>query len=339
MKVAPVAQGSGVPGQSLDTAGVSVDRKAAAKAAFLGETTVQPSDTYVDPQIAKAQENIRKLKMRTNASTNRHDPGMQAEPLETETTLEAQSGISDASVETEVAPEVTKPLSPQFAALARQKRALQVKEGEIRQREEALKNRETQGDGGEVLNRLKTNPLGVLQEAGVTYDQLTEAILSNGSGNSEIQSLKAEINALKEGVNKTFTDRDVQAEKQVLAEMRRDVDKVAAQGDEYELIRETQSQAEVIDLIHRTYKKTGEILDTREAMGLVEEELLLEGEKIARIKKIQGRLTPAEEVVEALQTQRQQPRQMRTLTNRDGAKAPLTARERAIAAFHGTTKR
>jgi hypothetical protein len=185
------------------------------------------------------------------------------------------------------------------------------------------------------MARLKAEPLSVLQEAGVTYDQLTEAILANQSGiTPEILALKAEVKALKEGVDTKLTDRDTQVEQAVLAEMRRDVDRLSQEGDDYEMVRETRSQPDVVELIHRTWKETGEVLDVSEAMRLVEEDLINESLKIAKIKKVQSKLMPA-----TAPAQQQQPKAMKTLTNRDTAIPPLSRRARAIAAFNGTLKK
>lgn len=340
MKISPVAQGSGVPGQNL-TADIgrtaSPDKMARAKAIARGENpiTVSESDTPVDPQVKRAQESIRKIKMKTNASPDRFNP--LAEPIQepSEDPQTPESAISDPSAQVNEA-EDTKPLSPQFAALAKQRRALQVKERELAEREKALQA-QPQSGSDDLVARLKSEPLRVLQEHGVTYDQLTDAILSNQNvHNPEIQELKAEIKALKEGVDKSLSDRDAQAEQAVLAEMRREAVLLAKSGDTYEMVRETNSVPDVIQLIHRTYKQTGEVLDVSEAMQLVEDELINESLKIAKIKKVQSKLSPQPE---PQQIQQQQPRQMRTLTNRDSARTPMSRRERAIAAMTGTLKK
>ncbi len=168
---------------------------------------------------------------------------------------------------------------------------------------------------------------------GVTYEQLTEAII-NGQGSAEINELKAEINALKGDVDKKLTDRDVQAKQQVLAEMKRDAEQLVADGDEFELIRETRTVPEVMRLIEKTYDETGEVLEVQEACQLVEDELFKRQQKLTNLKKMQGLYKPAEQPV----AQRAQP-MMRTLTNKDTASIPLGRKERALGAFNGTLKR
>lgn len=331
MKISPIAASAAPQSQpAVQQGGVAPDRRAAAINAALGAGKLAPSDSNMDPQVLRAQENMRKVKLKTNFSTDR----IETPEVFQETTESAQSenGIPDESSEAEAVIEETKPLSPQFAALARQKRALQVKEREIAQREAALANSQGTTPGGYQAADIKADPLGVLQAAGVDYNQLTEAILANPI-DPKIAALEAKIKALEEGVTKTFSDRDSITEKQVMAELRRETDRLVAEGDAFEMIRETGSQSDVTDLIHEIYKTEGEILDVREAAALVEDELLKEAEKIARIKKLQGRLSAPQDMAGDGNKAPQQ-RTVNTLTNRDGARVPLSRRERAIAAFH-----
>ena len=336
MKISPV-QGTGTPGAEVGAASTqrsNPDRIAAAKAIAAGQTPirVERSENNIDPQARRAQESIRKIKMRTQVSPDRIEEEALA-PIVPETQVQTQSGIPDA-IEQTPGSEETKPLSPQFAALAKQRRALQVKEREIADREKAIQEKATTDGSPDMLARLKSDPLSVLSEAGVSYDQLTEAILNGSGPNPEMLALKAEIKALKEGVDKNFIDRDTQAEQQVLAEMRREADQLVATGDTYEMVRATRSQPQVIELIHRTYKQTGEVLDVSEALELVENDLLNENLKIANIPKLKSRLSPAQEI-----QQQQKPQGMRTLTSRDGANPQMSRRARAIAAMNGTLKR
>ena len=147
----------------------------------------------VEGQTSQAPS-IRSFKMNTNASPEQYLP-----PPAQELT------ISDDNREnTEPKPEVeaTQPLSAQAAAFARQRRAPPSEgEGAQGKRGKAIEAR-SQGSDMVPLARLKSDPLNVLQEHGVTYDQLTEAILSNQNVNPEIYKLREEIKALKEGVEK-----------------------------------------------------------------------------------------------------------------------------------------
>ncbi len=276
-----------------------------------------------DPQVAKVQS-VRSLRMNTNAT-----PGLREAPPAEQLTIP-----DNAEAEGDV--EATQPLSPQLAALAKQRRALQVKERELADREKALSSQPANQAGGIDLARLKSEPLSVLLEAGVTYDQLTQAILADqNSGGHELQALKAEIAALKEGVDKRFTDKTTQEEQAVLAEMRKVATTLAAEGEAFELVRETGSIPQVMQLIEKTYRETGEVLDVTEAMQLVEDELIGESLKLAALKKVQGRLQPEQSVAPLTQSRPT----MRTLTNRDTAAPAMDRKQRARLAFAGQLKK
>lgn len=280
-----------------------------------------------EPAQTMAQR-VRFLKMSTNAT-----PGKVIEDPTAPIEAPALSNPAPTSDVVEPVTEETKPLSPQFAALARQKRALQQERQALDREKAEIAQAKT---GGVDLARLKSDPLGVLLENGVGYDQLTEAVLANQNGyNPEIAALKAELAALKGEVKDTFTEKEAQAEQAALAEMRREASSLIAQGDDFELVRETGSLPDVMKLIERTYREHGEVLDVREALSLVEEELIKDSLKLANLKKVQSKFAPALPVPQP----QQQQRQMRTLTNRDNASVPMSRRARALVAFAGELKR
>ncbi len=263
---------------------------------------------------------VRSLKMSVNRTPGQELP-----------TTEAALTIPDPSQETTATTEATEPLSTQAAAVARHRRALQVKERELDDRIKAFEARST---GTDFIPKAKfvEDPLGVLLENGVTYERLTEAILAN-QGSSELTSLKAQMKAMEEGFDKKLTDREAQQKQQVLAEMGREAMQLASQGDDFALVRESGSVPKVIELIDRVHAESGDVLDVREALRLVEEELIGEAEKLARLQKVQSRLSP-----QPVTQPQQQQRMIRTLTNRDTAQAPLSRRARALAAFNGQLK-
>jgi hypothetical protein len=276
--------------------------------------------TGAEPQASRVQQ-LRTQLMRTNASPEQYElpPEKVGNPHDN----------SEALVDEE-----TKPLSPQLAAIAKQRRALQIKEREIADREKALSEKPATQVGGVDLAKLKSDPLGVLQAAGVTYDMLTEAILQSNDGSSaQIRALEAKLEALEKGVDEKLTEREAQSERQVLAEMQKEASQLVAEGEDFELVRETKSVPDVMKLIEKTYRQTGEVLEVREALKMVEDYLIEESEKLAGISKIRKRFEP-----DPSGLLRQPQPQMRTLTNRDTAHVPLTPKQRALAAFRGQLK-
>lgn len=344
MKVTPLASGTGIPSAEVGQASTqrtSPSRIAAAKAIMAGETPplkVSPSENN-PPSGDRQVDRIRKIKMRTQVSPDRdYTQELQeneAVPAPVPPVDQTQNAISDLNeTQTQATNEETRPLSPQFAALAKGKRALQLERERFEQ--EKAQHAQTGTDAGPALMaRLKSDPLRVLQEAGVSYQELADAITSNPV-NPELEVLKAEIKSLREGLDKTFVDRDAQAEQQVLSEMTRDAQRIVAEGDQYEMVRATKSVPDAIELIHRTYKKTGEVMDLNEALDLIEEDLINETLRIAQTPKLRTRLQPQEQEVTP---QNPNDRTMRTLTNRDGATPALSRRARAMAAFNGQLKR
>jgi len=228
MKISPL--GSAIGSVSTEGPAHSPDKMARAKAIAMGQ---EPQQIVSDPQVERAQNTLKKIKMQTQVSTNR--PENLTEPV-----IEAQvepnavpQGTEEVTksdiVEQAPVAEETQPLSPQFAALAKAKRALQVERAELAKMKAELEQK-AQGNLEEYVSKadLKANPLKIF-ETGVTYDQLTEAILNNpNAGSSEIAALKAEIQALKEGLDTKFNERDQLSEKQVLAQMLRDTESFTA---------------------------------------------------------------------------------------------------------------
>lgn len=289
-------------------------------------------------------QRIRALKMTTNvtpAGRFEEPPPAEAALAGPETVQQGETAdgltTQDVNSDTEqAASEEAQPLSPQFAALAKQRRALQVKERELARKEQEIAERTAQGAGGISKEQLLADPLGVLLGAGVTYEQLTDAVTNRGGMSDEMLALKRQIAEIEGKFTKTLSERDAQAEQQALAQMSKEAQALISDGDQYELVRETGSLPQVMQLIERVYRENGEVLDVAEACQLVEDELYQDSLKLANLKKVQSALKPTQPVA---QPAPQNTRQVRTLTNRDNATVPMSARERAIAAFHGTLKR
>ncbi len=283
-----------------------------------------PSTANTAPTQQGGLENMRSLTMRTN-----HTPGIYGQDPQSVVAQNAPDPDNDSKLNP--ATEDTQPISPQFARLAKERRALQVKERELKAREEAMATT-SQGSDAIPLARLKAEPLKVLLESGVTYDELTQAIL-NGQGNSEVAELKTKLGALEQGIDDRFKKTATDQEQAVLAEMGREAKQLAATGEDFALTREMGRIPDVVSLIEKTYRESGEVLDVREAMELVEAELLKDAERIAGFEKVRQKYMPQ------MPPQQQRQTGMRTLTNRDTASVPMTAKQRALAAFNGTLKR
>ena len=219
------------------------------------------------------------------------------------------------------ATEEPKPMSPQLAELARQRRALQAKERELKAKEEALA-----GSAKDTVSLadLKSKPLEVLLQNGVTYDQIVEAALANPT-DPKFEELRKELKAVTDRLDQQGTDQKTKEHQQVLQDLSREARQLAA-SPEYELVRVTDSIPDVVKLIEEWHGKTGEVLDVKTAMEWVEEDLTEETLKVAQADKIRQRLAP------------QQPAKpgMRTLTSKETSSSRLSARQRAINAFYNS---
>lgn len=353
MKISPVASSAQVSTNPDEGKSAGSDRIARAKAAMNGEAApvAQTEQTTGDAQADRALASVKRIKMRTQRSVNRHgDPVVRADAVAAETPVEPSQAPetttpSDtlANIEqTQVSPEATEAMSPQFAALAKAKRALQAKERELATREAALTTPQAT-PAGYSKDQIKANALSVLREAGVTNEELTEAILREsqdyGPGYTKLESEVQELKKLLENQNKSLEQRELDAEKQVLTQVRRDVDSLIATGDDFEAVREAGYAPKVVDLIYKVFKQDGEILDIADAAKLINDELIEESLKFAKLKTVQSRLTPPAQQQPAAKQPAPNTKTMRTLTNRDGTSSlSMSKRERAIAAAEGRLK-
>lgn len=314
MKITPVS--GPVHAQAGDQSAFSPERRESAKRVLLGEAPLEQKPVET---LKQAVQERNAIKMKTNYSTNRDDS---SEELPQES---ATPNVSEGTEE-----EVTRPISPQLAELARQRRALQVRERELAEKLKAFEDK-PQNSTWVDPTRIQSKPLEVLRELGVSYDKLTEDILAEQSGISpEMRALQEKVESLEKGFETKLSERDQQAETQVLAEMQRDADRlIEGSPEDFELIKGTNSQKKVTELIHRTWKTTGEVLDVQEAAKLLEDQLVQDSLKMTNFGKIRKQLAPE-------QTQTVQ--KFKTLTNRDTAQPITDRRSRAIAAMRGVLK-
>lgn len=319
MKISPVAGTPTIP-QPGNT-GLAPEKLARIKGIASGNPVVVPP--AIEDDKAKLLEATQKIAMQTNKTPQAIDP-----------LLDAENAVSDTDVQATQGSEATRPISPQLAALARQKRALQVKEREIDGKLEAAKTAAL----AEYKAKLKSNALSVLQEEGVSYDQLTQEILGQTNGyNPEIDKLKAEIAALKGDVDTKFSQAD---EAQNVSAINYVADKldalIAGSPADFELLTSAEEEEEVIRRVYDHWKKTGKELNVATVAKEYQEELLTEAVRFANLGLVQKKLTPT---VPAQVTSQPSQSGIRTLTNKDSARPAMGRRERAILAMQGQLKR
>ena len=249
------------------------------------------------------------------------------------------------------------PLSTQYAVLARKEKALRAKEIAFQQaqrtREAEWKTREEQAKSQAFdpskyisIDDLKRNAYGKLQDIGVSYDELSTQALQAQSPEFQTirqmrEDMRQEMQQLRQeqdNIRKSSENQQAQAYQQALKQIEIEAKQLVFTDPAFDTVKNTNSVKQVVKLIERTFKDTGELLSVERAAELVEEELVEQGAQYAMLNKIQARLKSAAKSNNEKQ-QTSSPKQpqvgMKTLTNAVTNTRPLSARERALLAFKG----
>lgn len=270
-----------------------------------------------------------------------------------ETTDRSQSLNSEKSEDTEISSRLAQLVKREKAIRIKQQQAeqaLKAKEAELARKEAELAEK-FKLDQTQYISkqRLKENPLDVLAEAELSYDELTNQVLNaqpkNPRYEAYIQKLEAKIAQLEEKTNKvekTYETQQQEAYQAALKQIEKDATKLINSSPDYELIRNSGEIKEVVKLIEQTYKVDGELLSVQEAADLIEKELeertIKFFEKTEKLKKRWAPKAPASAEVKPVQEQtpqKEQTQTMKTLTNTNSSTRQLSARERAILAMKG----
>lgn len=343
----PFTVSNASPTQAAGTAPTPTANQARdrAIARLMGGATNQTQETPVANPNQVSPEEMSALKPSESKGESSGDTGSeegQKTPSET---------LQEATTE-----ESQKPLSAQFAQLARKEKTVRAMQAEVKAKEADLANRETAIKAKEAeyssnfisKAKLLEDPFGTLSELGITYEQVTQQALNQPSQEdrmlmSEIKALKAEINGLKDetkGTKDSIASQQKQNYDAAVLQIRKDTESLVNSSADYEAIKATDSVKDVVDLIEQTFKEEGRLMTVEEACKAIEEELEEEILKVSRLNKIQAKLKATSATAPnpaasgaAQKTQQGQP--IKTLTNAVGNHKPMTSRERAIAAFNG----
>lgn len=257
------------------------------------------------------------------------------------------------------APEKTEEtqLSTQMQMIVRRERALrakaqkqqqdfQARQDQLKAKELELKAQEQQYKDGYVSKQtLKNQTLQALMDAGVTYEELTNQILNQPAldprTESTINRLEAKIKSLEEANEqgkKAQVDQQTAQYQAAVKQIRQDVIGLVNSDPTFETIKATRSVSDVVELITKTYDEDGIVMSVEEAAQQVEDYLVEEATRLAKLSKIQKRLTPAAKPASQQTQGQKQSQPMKTLTNATSSTRQLSARERALLAFKGELK-
>lgn len=363
MNIKPVASPHQVaPTQSNPQAQAEAKARAMAVLSGKNQQAAQPQQSIVQNQNQVSPEEIAAIQPASSqALAQAAEQATKAAEVNTQTSNEAKK--------TEEKPQVDPQISKLYAQLAREEKALRAKqqqaeqaikarEAELASKESQIKAQEQQYKQGYISREeLKANTLAILNDMGITYEELTQQALNpvqtDPRLNAQIMELKAqlaEMNAAREADKKAQAEAQDSSYKAALNQIKQDASKLVFTDPEFELVKATNSVQDVVDLIERAYKEDGTLLSVEEAAREVEAYLLEETEKLVQTEKLKKRISAASaKVTETIKKQDTAPTQattetaqqqptMKTLTNNVNSTRKLSAKERAMLAFKGQLK-
>ncbi len=375
MKIEPKAGPHHIPvGRPAAPSQHAKDARSRAMSKLMGESSSQPSHTNQATQVEQHSEMAQVTNEQTPNKALEAALSLQSQGLSQAT---GQKYTSDTSESTEV---VTPPvaqvntqqelkeetkdpeqstLSSHYAILARKEKALRAKaaqqEESLRQEREALKAQQEALKAKELEYQSKyiskdkflEDPVSVMQDTGLTYEQLTERFLNPAQAQqydyikrleSKMEERFKSFQEQQEKAVKAQEEATQKQYKQALTQIHHDVKNLVSKDAAYEIIKATESTQDVVDLIERVWSKEKRLMSVEEACQEVETYLLEESSKIFNINKIKQKFQPAASAqaqVEKPAQPQQQPQTMKTLTNSVSTSRKLSARERALLAFQG----
>lgn len=189
------------------------------------------------------------------------------------------------------------PDEPKFA---RQFAALAKREADAARREKEFADREKKAAAlEEKLSKFKQSPHLLLQETGLTMQQLLDAVLNEGKP----PTVEEELRAVKETLAKQEEERRAEAARLSAAESRnivesfnaRVTDAVKAGGDKFELVNARGDYALVHAVIEQHFEDTKAsgkpvLLTAEQAAEMVENHLTREAERFLVAKKVQAKV-------------------------------------------------
>ena len=238
------------------------------------------------------------------------------------------------AVESTEKPQIDPQFASKFAALTRKEKAVREREAAIKAQQAELESLKKQleeqsgklkSDEGSLASRLKNEPLKVLSEMGLTFEDLSQIVLNEGNPTPEMlikrtrqeleAATKSELEKTKqelEEFKKSLLEKEKQAEEakvneaktQYLTELTEFINETKNDSgdDKYELIKSNDSVQLVYDVVEAYYEETGKILSMQEAADHVEAELEERAKSILELKKFKQASKPIEQVEEKKET-------------------------------------
>ena len=223
-----------------------------------------------------------------------------------EVTEAAAIPVPTEATQTEEAPkaQARELASPQLSILAKREKALQ------KQREEIQKSKLDIDSKYEEINKFKSlkeqaknNPLKFLEEAGLTYEELTNFILNGNKPTAEMEtsSIKSEMQKLRDEIAQREQERENSAKamdekraQEAISNFKENITGfLTGKPDDFELCNNYPESVDLIyDVIEAHFAQTEKVMSMEEAAKLVEDHFESEAMKVTSFKKIQSKLAP-----------------------------------------------
>jgi hypothetical protein len=174
-----------------------------------------------------------------------------------------------------------------FAALSRKERSIQQKEAELKAaRAEIERERDQWKAIADKKAKARENPIEWLQEAGLTYDEVTEWMLGNRRSPQEEKLSEHEklIKEMAQKLEKSETEKaQIEAQTKIDAFKNTIRETVQKKSDDYELIGRFNQYETVYNVIEQHWKQTNRLLSIEEACNVVENFLEQKAEEEAKL--------------------------------------------------------
>jgi hypothetical protein len=299
---------------------------------------ISPLINTAAPQTTPQLTPHRTIKMKTVSGTSEYVPAPTPKAAEAEAGLDTKDVSVESQKTEEATPVANVSLTPQYAKLVREQKALREQQQALKAERESW---EKQRDSDYIpKQKLQENALAALAEAGISSEQLLQLQLDAPSAqDTQAAQLQAKIDALEaklNGFDESQKQKVSQDYQQAVAVIRQDVTQLVENDPAYETIKVEGEVESVVQLIERVFQTEGKILSPEEAAKSVEEKLLERTvdkfKKLSQLKKLKERIEPSAPVDATASAAG------KTLTNKMGSGRPLSARERAILAFNNQLK-
>lgn len=207
-----------------------------------------------------------------------------------------------------VVTEAEQKFAAKFAALSRKEKQVRQQEAQLQKQMAEMQAKlaafeASQAEFGtfkELPNRLKSNPIEVLREQGITDEHLAQLLMNNGQPTEDMkfqqveQKMLSKLEELQAKIDKKEADEAQAREAQAIEAFQAQLTDFVNKDETYELIKAHDAVDMVFEVIKQHHDENdGAILSNAEACNVVEEYLLEQAKKLIDREKVKKLLQPA----------------------------------------------